>query len=177
MILLIILTFLTYRITKKLKDTQNEQVQQNYVYNSTFEIPNKNDCTETSTFCFNDINCIAACKNSNLMKCIKGKCRNQNIVESTINNKCNPKNGVTGFLVGNPSFGMYSFICKSVDPGIASVDDNLMCKNQNPPIEINYLKMFPTIQECTCKDKMLVPSTRVKREHYECSPFANMVVD
>lgn len=155
---------------------ESSKIEENDTKMSTqFELPNRFDCTETPNFCFTDNDCMVQCTNSTTFKCIKGLCRNTYIYESSITNNCNPRQGMLGFLVGNPMLGKYDYICKSIDPGIALDNGKvLMCDGQTPPININYLSKYPDTNQCTCENKMYIPATSVKRGHYQCSNYYTM---
>lgn len=128
----------------------------------------KNNCTETKTYCFVDQDCLQSCYNSSMYSCLNGVCKKSLINTTDAENECDPSKGIVGYLVGNPTFGTYQYICKSIDPGIAiSVDENLMCKN-DPTVDINYIEKFPSKYDCSCENQVLIPATSVKRKHVEC---------
>lgn len=130
---------------------------------------NKRYCTTEVTYCFTDQDCSSRCDISNKYACINGICKNQRIVEQNPKNDCDPTKGFVAYLVGNPAFGQYDYICKSIDPGIAiNLEKNLMCYGEK--IDFNYIYKFPSTQDCSdCPYPAVVPATSVKREHLECS--------
>ncbi|UVT30879.1 PIF-3 [Penaeus vannamei nudivirus] len=144
-----------------------------------FDIPTlatgKANCNLVNRYCFEDGDCEAACDIPGYT-CIHGVCkRDFGVVDVT--NKCDPKMGMIGYLTGNTALGTYEYICQSVDPAIAiSVDENRMCFGDNT-YQIDYIKEFPTTKACECVGRIVVPATREKREHVECSPlYAGMFI-
>ncbi len=128
----------------------------------------KVNCDTTKSYCFEDSDCNNACMGSNYA-CLHGMCKkNLNIIDAT--NNCDTKMGVIGYYIGNAALGIYEFICKSVDPGIAiNTTENRMCYGDSS-YQINYLDKYPSINTCDCVGKIIVPATSVKREHAECAP-------
>jgi len=132
------------------------------------------NCEETLTYCFDNGDCNTKCANKNY-SCLTGVCRPSldEIVES---DKCIASQGMLAYLVGNPAFGIYDFVCKSVDPGIAiSNTVNKMCYPEN--FQFDYLERFPQIDSCECPDKVYVPATAEKRAHVECSPIFKDLIE
>lgn len=156
------------------------QIMQSSVNNNTIidtvriEIKNlfssgKKDCIESKIYCFQDSDCLVKCTARDEFSCIHGTCKKSSVLTSNSNNKCDPKMGVLGYLIGNTAFGTYSYICKSIDPGIAiSTTENLMCKGDST-FNFNYLTEYPTKYNCMCKNQVLIPATSQKREHVECN--------
>lgn len=129
----------------------------------------RKECSSERVFCFQDSDCTRMCNVNSPYSCLNGVCMNERIITTTPIDECDSRMGLMPYLVGNPNFGIYKYVCKSVDPGIAvSNTKNLMCLN-GPPIPINYLKEFPTISQCTCTDIVHIPATSIKRAHVECS--------
>lgn len=133
----------------------------------------KIDCQQKVTYCFEDSQCAQRC--SNLSVCSHGVCLNSNIFTTTAPiNECDASKGVLTFFVGNPAFGVYEYLCKSVDPGIADDDikkPNRMCTGGN--IDIDYTKSFPLMNNCNCPndfDMVIVPATSTVREYGVCIP-------
>ena len=126
----------------------------------------KKDCNVDKTFCFTKEDCESQCV-STTVDCVHGTCI-ENINESSAINDCDPEKGVIGYLVGNQALGVYEYICKSVDPGIAiSVSENRMCYGDST-YQINYLNSFPSQYSCTCTNQVVIPATSLKRQHVEC---------
>lgn len=133
---------------------------------------NKINCETETTYCFSDAECNTKCTTSN--KCMHGICK----IETgyiDYGDACDPKMGMLAYLVGNPSFGIYNWICKSVDSGIAiSNVENRMCFNGS--MGYDYTRHYPSITSCVCDDKITIPATREKRKHVECnSIYADLI--
>jgi len=142
------------------------------------------NCEFETQYCFTDGDCQRRC-NANVAglgaRCITGICKNELLIEQLPENNCDPRKGFVAYLVGNPALGQVSFICKTVDPGIAiSVDGiNRMCAGSIEPIDINYLKEFPYEKQCTkeiCPFPCLIPATSVKRSHIECNETFSLLI-
>lgn len=147
-----------------------------YSINSHLISETKKYCSNEITYCFEDSDCSIMCDLKNQYICINGICKNNKIITTVPENKCDPSKGMVGFLIGTPSFGKYDFICKSIDPGIAlSVNTNLMCKGQNNML-IDYISKFPTTNQCLCINKSIVPATQNKRKHVECDDIYHQLV-
>ncbi|UBZ25577.1 PIF-3 [Crangon crangon nudivirus] len=134
----------------------------------------KKDCHTKTTYCFETKDCVSGCSGEgNDFTCMNGICRENDEVWSGVENICDPKTGFLGLLTGNTAFGTYKYICKSIDMGIATkVDEpNLMCKGQEPPLPIDYVVEYPTLNQCACSKNASchVPATSNKREHIECN--------
>lgn len=143
---------------------------------SLITMSNKANCNTTNVSCFDHTDCLSKCVN--VANCKFGSCVSTDLIPPET--ECDVSMGMMAFLVGDPKFGKYSFVCKSVDPGIAiSSTENLMCRcSSSGSMTINYLDRFPQITSCMCGDEKnacIVPATRVKREHKECSLLAGMV--
>lgn len=156
-------------ILKSNKTTNNkkedEPVLADYVENAIN--PKKINCNETSTMCFANSECQTSCNFGDAMKCVNGLCRNKYIYK-TQTEECNPKNGYFGYLIGEPAFGRFRQVCKSIDPGIATPYGNLMCRGGD--ISIDYRIGYPSIENCrNCKNPIIIPATPVKRAHIECN--------
>lgn len=144
---------------------------------ATVESANRRKCDSEISYCFTDNDCRLSCAQTSKYSCTKGICTNTRVVETLPENKCNAQKGFLAYLVGNVAFGFYEYICKSIDPGIAlSVDaNNLMCLNQDPALDIDYLKQFPSAYSCSCSSACPIPATSVKRFHIECNDnFADL---
>ena len=133
----------------------------------------KINCNQRVTYCFSDSECRQMCSNS--ANCSNGVCLNSNLFSTTAPiNECDATKGVLTFFVGNPAFGRYEYLCKSVDPGIASdkiTEPNLMCTGGD--IDINYLNSFPKITDCKCPEDyklIIMPATETVRDYSVCLP-------
>lgn len=135
------------------------------------------NCKNIPVYCFEDSDCIAKCDTLNEYSCMHGMCKQSVIIAEDDKNKCDPKKGFIGYLIGNTTFGIYEYLCKTIDAEIAvSVNENRMCYNQIEMLDIDYTKAYPSINDCTCRDRVLVPATAQKREHVECnSIFVDLV--
>lgn len=132
---------------------------------------NRIDCVQQKTFCFTDSDCALQCTYNTNHTCAHGICSNHVFQTTETTNECAPEHGMIAYLQGDTAFGRYEFICKSEDPGIAiSKDLNRMCLNGT--IKFDYRIRFPAISDCKCSDgdeMIVVPATRNKRRHVECS--------
>lgn len=135
----------------------------------------KSNCALVSVSCFTSDECNRKCTTAGMV-CEAGTCQPERILPQT-EAKCDIRRGTMALLVGEPAFGRWEFICKSIDLGIASeTGANLMCARGK--IDINYLNHYPTGAECNCPPNLqrtVVPATSVKRTHVECSPFGGMI--
>ena len=163
---------------KEIKSKKNIKRNENNFFNINSRVmsENKKYCSTYMSYCFNDSDCSIMCDLKNKYNCINGICKNNKIVTSVPENKCDPKKGLIGYLVGNTAYGKYEFICKSIDLGIAlSIKTNLMCKGQKNMF-IDYTTKFPTINQCSCINKSIVPATQNKRKHVECDDIYHELV-
>ena len=127
----------------------------------------KKNCTNNVVYCFDKLNCNNSCSGGDY-QCINGVCKTDTVLISDVENNCNANMGILGFLVGNTAFGVYDFKCKSVDDGIAIDNEvNVMCRGGD--IDIDYLKAYPSINDCNCDHPIIIPATSVKRRHVECN--------
>lgn len=134
------------------------------------------DCDVETIYSMDDSMCASLCRPPNIFHAKNGQCVNILTFNHTeaIDN-CNPQYGLVAFIVGDPQLGTAKSFCLSIDLGIqsdTSFNDNKIC--ENGVIDINYLKSFPQIINCTCKDletqnKFIIPSTNVVREHALCA--------
>lgn len=133
----------------------------------------KKDCNLTIVYSIRDDDCNMICKNSDVFISQNGICVNSIMKQKETQLICNPKLGFVSFLTGNSEFGQTKLVCMSVDLGIQSNDTkekNIICRNGK--IDINYLKKFPSIDECVCTVEntilTIIPATNTIREHSIC---------
>lgn len=131
----------------------------------------KKDCTSTKVYCTSSAECETKClaNTSKLFKCNEGVCKVGEFETTQYTGvECDASKGMMMFLVGDTAMGRYERICKSIDPGIAiSNDENLMCKGDES-FQVNYIKKYPEMSDCKCKNSIIIPATRAKRRHLEC---------
>lgn len=165
LVFIIFLTSLT-----KIKPMTNSNLQDLInKFNGIDTLESKVDCLTATGYCFVTSDCAGTvCSNQTTFACVNGVCKSQVVETENIKNECDPSKGLFGYLVGDVAFGRYTYVCKSLDPGIVNVDGtNLMCKGGQ--IEINYVNRLPTKDDCTCPEsKIIIPATNEKREHVEC---------
>ena len=122
------------------------------------------NCSTQKHYCFEDNDCSTQCTIGGNYMCIHGICKDQRVVETMPDNRCDPKKGFEAFLVGNPNMGTYEYICKSIDQGIAiDIDTNKMCLNGT--IDIDYTKSMPFVTDCKDANQMLIPATSAVRDY------------
>lgn len=127
----------------------------------------RQNCVEQTVTCFADEDCENICLGNRNVSCSNGLCRNDYVYKAQ-STECDPQNGFFGYLVGEPAFGRFSQECKSLDVGIATPTENLMCRGGN--IDIDYRIAYPSMDNCTdCNGKVVIPATSVKRAHVECN--------
>lgn len=164
-LILIFLIIIIYMYTNKTKTYEKDKIniKTGHLFGA-----GRDDCEKTDIYCFDDSDCNKKCYISGL-SCLHGVCKNK-IDTTEAKNECNPSKGVIGYFIGNTAIGLYEYICKSIDPGIAiSVNENRMCYNSEG-YTIDYLKVFPSVYSCDCGgDGVIVPATSEKREHIECN--------
>lgn len=112
------------------------------------------NCDVETVYSMNDDDCVQSCQPPGTFVTRMGRCVNAlsfhtNNAEA---NKCNPKNGVFSYLVGDPQFGSATLQCLSIDPGVQPDNPNApntLC--QNGTINVNYLQSFPRLSDCRCR--------------------------
>jgi len=131
------------------------------------------NCDQNVTYCFEDAHCANLCSNKSGSICRNGICVNANVINTQVPiNECNAKRGVFTFFVGNTALGVYDFLCRSVDLGIAPDNpqqDNNMCIGGS--IDIDYTRAFPSTLDCKCpvgKRLVILPETSQVRQYGHC---------
>lgn len=130
----------------------------------------RQSCLSNTVYSMSDVHCNKLCSERN-MSSINGVCKYD--VRSTLTD-CDPHQGFTRILTGNPEFGTVSELCLSADPGIRPEDPklpNLMCVNGK--IDIDYLKKFPMPDDCVCGEDLkltIIPASGEVRERAVCMP-------
>lgn len=144
---------------------------------------NRVDCTQQTTYCFENSHCRSKCLDTTGSICRNGICLSSNVLNTQAPiNTCDASRGVVTFLVGNTALGRFDTLCRSIDPGIAPNDvtqPNRMCFMGN--IDIDYTKKFPSINDCWCpyeKYKIIIPATREIRPYAICmnNPYASRIL-
>lgn len=133
----------------------------------------RRDCDLETVYSMDDAQCRNVCKTHGTYRTKNGRCVNVLVFETnSVQNKCSARDGVLAYLVGDPTFGKTKTVCLSVDLGIRpdrSDKENIICKDGT--IDIDYVKTFPQLKDCKCKnDKILglIESTRTIRTHGVC---------
>lgn len=133
----------------------------------------KRDCDVETTYSMEDAQCESICKQPGVFRTHNGVCINiLTFDQEAIDNRCDPKQGVLAYLLGDPQFGRTKLICLSIDPGIQpdNIDKpNTICENGN--IEINYIQAFPQLNNCKCPTNttlIQIPSTSIIRTRGVC---------
>lgn len=149
-------------------------------YFSRIERDMTKNCQSETVLCFEDDDCTATCDKTGgqFFRCIQGRCKNEQYMDSLQNNVCDGRRGVIAFMVGN--IDRWDFICKSIDPGIAPNDptlENGMCfdvdENTSRLVnDVNYFERFPDQKDCDpqyAQYSCVIPSTPGVRRHVKIS--------
>lgn len=169
-----ILVSLVYYITKTLFNQEFDALDEDAVsIDAQMGLRDRRDCDQDVVYCFEDAHCTKICAAKFGSRCSNGVCINAAIINSQApNNECDARRGVLTYFVGNPMLGRYDYLCKSVDPGIASNDisePNRMCLGGQ--IAIDYLQQFPAENQCQCLpgySKVSIPNTSSIRNYVVC---------
>lgn len=135
------------------------------------------NCGAENVFCFEDQDCKNMCLLTEQNVCRNGICRNRRVIATNPNNECDPTKGLFALFVGDPALGRYEWVCDTIDPGVALPDgNNRMCEGGT--MEINYLREFPSIPQCTCpvSDRVAIGATSSTRRIVQCNNvFASLL--
>lgn len=150
-------------------------------------ITKRKNCDSNEVYCMSDSDCTNSCttKNPSLFRCNYGKCDNVTITNlEPTTNPCSAKDGYLAYMVGDVQFGRYVLLCKSIDPGIATVTihneneytfENKICVDGKMSKDIDYIDNFPEYINCVCKNEdipILTPNTKTIRPHVVCKSSA-----
>lgn len=163
----------------------------------------KRDCDVETIYAFDDEQCRRMCRHSNVSSQVEyrvynGQCvsviggkpnvpgnnnGNNNgqlddVLENTIQRKCDPKQGLLGYVTGDGDFGGDpQIMCLSVDLGIRPDDptlDNQLCLNvEKYEPNINYTKRSPLLSDCVCPANhflIIIPNNETIRMRGVCVP-------
>lgn len=138
------------------------------------EIENEKNCTKSVIYCFDDDDCRVMCSDKGRISCLNGICKTKKTITRNIENKCDVKLGYYAYLVGDTMFGDYKYVCKSIDPGIAVLDENNKIVNRicnYGSINVDYRKNIPMAGECNCPSDthyVELPNTKTIRNRAFC---------
>lgn len=134
----------------------------------------KLNCNTQIVYALDDVVCNNVCVDNGSFIAQHGFCVNElAAIEIPSINKCEAKDGVLAYYVGDEALGTANFLCLSVDLGIQPDDiskTNLMCANGT--ISINYLTRFPQISDCKCNSNniaVLIKGTSETRDYVVCA--------
>lgn len=142
----------------------------------------RHNCDNETIFCFDDDDCTSKCVLNSSFKCKQGLCKKRDRLEvSGATDQCQSELGFVALYVGLPSIGTHTFVCKSLDPGIAYQEVSTMeLKNRmciGGKIELDYRNKYPVTSDCKCGEhhvKVRFPANELVREHIACAPRAEM---
>ncbi|AQN78619.1 ACH96237.1 pif-3-like protein [Kallithea virus] len=173
-IAIILILILIVIVIKKL-DTSNivSELQQHVEFPGTNQTLAKRDCDTETIYSMDDSQCIAICREPGVFINRNGICVNvRNFDNTSVENECNPKNGVIAYLTGDTQMGKTNLLCLSIDPGVQpdNIDmPNTLCMDGD--LDINYIESFPNLRKCKCpQDKTLtiIPDTSAIRTRGVC---------
>lgn len=131
------------------------------------------NCDTDIVYSMIDAECRSLCRPPGLYRSHNGVCVNlRTFGQTSAENECDPKRGLLAYTIGDPQFGTVRHLCLSVDPGVQpdTVDKpNTFCTGGT--IDINYLRQYPQLSNCTCPDgqiRAIIPSTSVTRPRALC---------
>lgn len=163
----------------------------------------KRDCDVETIYAFDDEQCRRMCRGNNVSSQVEyrvynGQCvsvignkpnlpgSNGNgsngqldeVLENTIQRKCDPKQGLLGYVIGDGDFGGDpQVMCLSVDLGIRPDDptlENQLCLNvEKYEPSINYTKRSPLLSDCVCPENhflIIIPNNETIRMRGVCVP-------
>lgn len=171
LILFVSLLVLIYVVCRKSKSLEVQHDHLKIDFNKQ-HFKFKEDCDHDIKYCFEDNDCTEKCitKLGTNYICKVGMCINQETHTLSPENACSSKAGVIAFLTSDADLGTNTFICKSIDPGIASnnpAEPNLMCIGGQ--ISIDYRRRLPETSDCVCDHSpYIVPPTHEVRRRVLC---------
>lgn len=159
----------------------------------------KRDCDVETIYAFDDEQCKKMCRDNNVSSQVEYRVNNGQCVsviggkpnkpgnsngqiddalENTIQRKCDPKQGLLGYVIGDGDFGGDpQVMCLSVDLGIRPDDptlENQLCLNvEKYEPSINYTKRSPLLSDCVCPANhflIIIPNNETIRMRGVCVP-------
>lgn len=155
--LLIILILLYIVVNTKTVSTTKDTLKLEDL-NKTFL---RRNCNAEIVYSMSDEDCLKVCQSRDSpFVSHNGVCLNQTILDSQATDyKCDPMQGVFGYLSGNPQFGTTEVYCLSVDPGIRPDDIDLpneLCHQTCTLQNINYFQKMPNEENITCPNNTIL---------------------
>jgi hypothetical protein len=140
----------------------------------------KRNCDSETVYAMSDEHCDLSCVGPNIYIEKNGACINVKLFRSEeVTERCDPRQGLLAFLLGDPQFGKTKWFCMSADLGIRPHDPDLpnaICQGKGARMDvgIDYLKYgFPRTDSCSCdgdeRERYIVEATSAVRSSAICA--------